>query len=72
MSTQAQQIAAMMDMLPEHERNLAFEVMKRIVLAWDSDFTKLTPLEAASLAEAEASGYVDEDEIDWSDLAKYE
>lgn len=72
MSAQAQQIAAMLDMLPEQERNLAFELVKRIVLAWDPDYTKLTPKEAAELAEAESSGYIDADEIDWDDLAKYE
>ena len=72
MSTQAQEIAAMLDMLPEQERNLAFEMVKRIVLAWDLDYTKLTPSEAAELGEAEASGYIDSDEIDWNNLAKYE
>ena len=72
MSTQAKEIAAMLDMLPEQERNLAFEMVKRIVLAWDPDYTKLTPLEAAELGEAEASGYIDSDEIDWNNLAKYE
>ena len=72
MSTQAQQIAAMLDMLPEQERNLAFEMLKRIILAWDPDYTKLTPSEAAALEEAEESGYVDADEIDWDNLAKYE
>lgn len=71
MSTQAQQIAAMLDMLPEQERNLAFEMVKRIVLAWDPDYTKLTAKEAAELAEAESSGYLDEDEIDWNNLTKY-
>ena len=72
MSTQAKEIAAMLDMLPEQERNLAFEMVKRIVLAWDLDYTKLTPSEAAELGEAEASGYIDSDEIDWNNLAKYE
>ena len=72
MSTQAQQIAAMLDMLPEQERNLAFEMLKRIILAWDPDYTKLTLSEAAALEEAEESGYVDADEIDWDNLAKYE
>lgn len=72
MSAQAQQIAAMLDMLPESERDLALELVKRIVLAWDADFTKLTPAEAAGLAEAEQSGYIDADEIDWNNLAKYE
>ncbi len=72
MSTQAQQIAAMLDMLPEQERNLAFEMLRRIILAWDPDYTKLTPSEAAGLEDAEESGYIDADEIDWDNLAKYE
>lgn len=72
MSAQAQQIAAMLDMLPEQERNLAFEMVKRIVLAWDPDYTKLTPGEAAELTEAESSDYIDADEIDWDNLKKYE
>lgn len=72
MSAQAQQIAAMLDMLPEQERNLALEMLKRIVLAWDPDYTRLTPSEAAELKEAEASGYIDENEIDWNNLDKYE
>ena len=33
-------IANMVDMLPEQEQLLAFEFIKRMVLAWDSDFTK--------------------------------
>ena len=45
------------------------EVMKKLVLAWDSDFTKLTPREAAELKIAHAqvaNGEVlDDDEIDW-------
>ena len=72
MSTQAQEIAAMLDMLPEQERNPALEMLKRIVLAWDPDYTRLTPSEAAELKEAEASGYIDENEIDWNNLDKYE
>ncbi len=72
MSAQAQQIVAMLDMLPEQERNLAFEMVKRIVLAWDPDYTKLIPGEAAELTEAESSDYIDADEIDWDNLKKYE
>ncbi len=41
------------------------------VLAWDPDFTKVTPEEAAQLQAAEASGFVPEEEIDWNDLGKY-
>ena len=42
-------IANMIDMLPEREQLLAFELIKRMVLAWDSDFTKLTPAEKERL-----------------------
>ncbi len=34
--------------------SLAYDVLKAMVLHWDPDFTKLTPSEAARLAEAEA------------------
>ena len=71
MSTQVQKIAEILDMLPEAEQNLALEFMKRIVLAWDPDFTKLTPTEAAELKEAENGDYIDESDIDWDDLEKY-
>jgi hypothetical protein len=43
----------MLDMLPEQEQKLAFEFIKRMVLAWDSDFTKLTSIERERLIGAE-------------------
>jgi hypothetical protein len=43
----------MLDMLPESEQQLAFELIKRMVLAWDSDFTKLTSAERERLMKAE-------------------
>ena len=54
MSELAMKTAAMLDMLPEEEQALAFEMLRRIVLAWDPDFTKLTPAEAEAVAQAEA------------------
>ncbi|MDF2613300.1 MAG: hypothetical protein K0S71_1086 [Clostridia bacterium] len=45
MSAVAQQIVELADMLAEEEQNLPYEFIKRIVLAWDSDFTKVTPME---------------------------
>lgn len=51
--------------------NSVSELLKRIVLAWDSDYTKLTSKEAKKLAEAENSSYVDEEDIDWDNLEKY-
>ena len=72
MSTQVKAITEMLDMLPEAEQNLALELIKRIVLAWDPDYTKLTPKEAAELEEAKKSGYVDSEDIDWDNLSKYD
>lgn len=50
----AQQIADMVDMLPERDQALAFEVVKKMVLAWDPDFTKVTAKEKAEIDKAEA------------------
>jgi|GEM_PF-916217 len=55
MSTATQEkITNLVEMLPDPEQDLALEIVKRLVLAWDSDFTKLTSDEAAELEEAEA------------------
>ncbi len=64
-------MAEMIEMLPAQEQALAFEMLKRIVLAWDPDFTKVTAAEAKSIEEAEQSGFVAEDDIDWENLEKY-
>ena len=70
MSPVTKRIVEMIDMLPEQEQRLAFELIKRMVLAWDSDFTKLTPLERDALIKADkeiSNGeIVDHSEIDWS------
>ncbi|MEG0810448.1 MAG: hypothetical protein RSD63_10820 [Eubacterium sp.] len=49
MLTKSQQIHEMVDMLPDGEQNLAFEMVKRLVLAWDPDYTKLTSSEKRQL-----------------------
>lgn len=45
------------------------QLVKKLVLAWDPDYTKLTPSEAETVARAEAEmdagEYVTDDEIDW-------
>lgn len=71
MLTKTQQIAMMFEMLPEHEQELAFETIKRFVLAWDPDFTKVTPEERKRIEEAEKRGFISDDEIDWDNLDKY-
>lgn len=65
-------IAKMIDMLPESEQNFAEEFIKRLVLAWDPDFTKVTAEEAQMIRKAESDEYIPEDEIDWDNLKKYD
>jgi len=52
MSTATKQAIDLMEILPESEQNFALEFIKKLVLAWDPDFTKLTPAERAELEEA--------------------
>ncbi|MGI6030562.1 MAG: hypothetical protein ACOX7F_03560 [Eubacteriales bacterium] len=40
------------------------------MLVWDPDYIKLTREEAKELAEAEESGFVRDDEIDWSQIGQ--
>lgn len=65
----AQQIASMVDMLPERDQVLAFELVKKLVQAWDPDYTKVTPSEKQMLdlaaSEMEAGEYVTHNAIDW-------
>lgn len=61
----------LMQMLPESEQVFAHKFIKKLVLAWDPDFTKLTEEEAERLKKAESSGYISADEIDWDNLEKY-
>ena len=42
--------------------------IKKLVRAWDPDFTKVTSEEARQIAHAEESGFIDADEIDWDNL----
>lgn len=71
MSNVALDAARMMDMLPEDDKEFAYEFIKKLVKAWDPDFTKVTPEEAEKIEAAEKSGFVDEAEIDWDNLQKY-
>ncbi len=65
----AQDIASMVDMLPEQEQALAFEMIKRMVLAWDPDFTKVTDMERAQIEQArreyQAGETVSHEDINW-------
>ena len=69
MSQITQEIINMVDMLPEDEQNLAYELKKRLVLAWDSDYTKTTPAEREAIKRGEvelAQGEtVHHEDINW-------
>ena len=71
MSAMVKEIASMVALLPDTEQRFAFEFVKRLVLAWDIDFTKLTPAERLALDEAENGEYIDQDAIDWDNLQCY-
>ena len=39
-----------------------------MIIAWDPDYSKVTPAERRSIEEAEKSGFVSEEDIDWYNL----
>jgi alkyl hydroperoxide reductase subunit AhpC len=53
MSTLVTQTAEMLSLLPEEEISLVNELVKKLVVAWDADFTKVTPEEEKSIKQAE-------------------
>ena len=70
MSDIALDAARLLNMLPESEQSFAYEFIKKLVRAWDPDFTKVTPEEAKRLQAAEESGFIDESEVDWTNLGR--
>lgn len=71
MSEQAKMICEMVDILPIEEQALAVEFIKRMIMAWDPDYTKVTEQEMIRIDHAENSGFLDEDEIDWNNLDEF-
>ncbi|MDR2559478.1 MAG: hypothetical protein LBC86_08055 [Oscillospiraceae bacterium] len=70
MSVMVQKTVSLLDMLPESDQTLAYEIIKKLVLAWDPDFTRLTPDERARLEiadiEIKNNEIVSHNDIDWS------
>lgn len=70
MASISKQIASMVDMLPETDQVLAFELVRKLVLAWDPDFTKMTASEMQQIEQAEselaAGEYVPDSAINWN------
>ena len=51
MSASTRTLLETIEFLPAAEQELIAEIVKRIVLAWDPDFTKVTAMEKASIDE---------------------
>lgn len=70
MSDTTREIAYLVDMLPERDQCLAYEIIKKMVLAWDPDFTRLTADEKKKIETAEAEinngDYVTHSQIEWN------
>lgn len=60
--------ARLMEALPEEDKMFAYEFIKKLVMAWDPDFTKVTNEEAVKIDAAEKSGYVSSDDVDWENI----
>lgn len=66
MSTATKEVVELMEILPERDQNLALELVRKLVLAWDPDFTKLTPAEKKELDEVMSDPEtIPHDAINW-------
>lgn len=69
MSAATKEAINLMEILPESDQNFVLEFIKKLVLAWDPDYTKVTPAERKALEEAEKdiaeNGTISHDAINW-------
>lgn len=55
----------------DEDKCFAYEFIKKLVKAWDPDFTKVTPEEAKRMEAAEQSGFIADSDIDWDNLRAF-
>lgn len=69
MSTVTKEAVSLMEILPENDQNFALEFIKKLVLAWDPDYTKVTSAEREELEKAEQdmieNGTISHNDINW-------
>ena len=69
MSTATREAINLMEILPESDQKFALEFIKKLVLAWDPNYTKVTEKEKAELDEAvremQAGETVSHNDINW-------
>jgi len=70
MSGIAMDVAKMVEILPQDDQKFAYEFIKKLVLAWDPDFTRVTMHEAERIKRAEESGFINEEDVDWNKIGK--
>lgn len=67
MSNLSVQTAQLVSLLPEDDLTLVNELVKKLLLAWDPDFTKVTPEERSRLDKADeemkSGEYLTDDEV---------
>ncbi len=63
MSEQTAKTIELLEMLPEEDQRFALEFVKKLVLAWDPDYTKLTASERNALDEAKKGEFVTHEEL---------
>ena len=56
MSEKVAEATRMLSMLPEQELDFACEMIRKILIAWDPDYVKVTPEEAAAREVREETG----------------
>lgn len=65
--TKTLQTAELLDILPDEDISIVNTLVKKMVRAWDPDFTKVTPEERKLLEEADAEikngNYVSENDV---------
>lgn len=66
MSEMVKEAAELMELLPDSDKSFALQMIKKLVLAWDPDFTKLTSKERRELEEARSeTETMSQYEINW-------
>ena len=53
MSGAIREAVELLEVLPPKDQDFAIEFLKKMVLAWDPDYTRVTPAERKALEEAE-------------------
>lgn len=69
MNATIEKAVGLLEILPENDQNFALEFIRKLVVAWDPDFTKLTPSERKELEEIDRdiakNGTIPHESVNW-------